>query len=213
MTTARQIITSALTTGLNRLSAGETLDDDLAALCLSALNDVVDSINGAGGMLWRQVATTQTVSGSSAALSLWGLAPGATISVITTPDQWPVNPSTFEAIQTLTPSSGTPTIYAHAGDTLHFYPAPTSVAITVASKEAASEFADLDTDYSMPDGWRSGLAALLAEEVAVPVLGDLPGSVARKAAAARRRLMAKVEPAILNPGSGGDVGAAFFRGA
>lgn len=213
MTTARQIITTALTTGLNRLSAGETLDADLAALCLSALNDVVDSINGTGGLLWRQVATTQTVGGSSALLSLWGLAPGATITVITTPDKWPVSPTTFEALQTLTPASGTPTIYAHAGDSLHFYPTPSSVAITVASKESASEFADLDTDYSMPDGWRSGLAALLAEEVAVPVLGDLSAGVVRKAAAARRRLMAKVEPAILNPGSGDHISAAFFRGA
>ena len=109
MTTARKIITNALTTSLNRLSAGETLDADLAALCLSALNDVVDGINGAGGLLWRQVATTQTVSGSSALLSLWGLAPGATITAVTTPDKWPVSPSTFEAIQTLAPSSGMPT--------------------------------------------------------------------------------------------------------
>ena len=213
MTTARQIITTALTTGLNRLSAGETLDADLAALCLTALNDVVDGINGTGGLLWRQVGSTQTVSGSSALLSLWGLSPGATITVVTTPDKWPVSPSTFEAIQTLTASSGTPTIYAHAGDSLHFYPAPTSIAITVATKEAASDFADLDTEYSMPDGWRSGLAALLAEEVAVPVLGNLSAGIVRKASAARRRLMAKVEPAILNPGIGGDAGAALFRGA
>lgn len=211
MTTARQIITSALTTGLNRLSAGETLDDDLARLCLDGLNDVVDSINGYGGMLWKQSATTQTVTGSSALLSLWGLTPGANITVVTTPDDWPVNETTFEALQTLTPESGTPTIYANAGNALHFYPVPSSVAITVATKEPASSFADLDTEYSMPDGWRSGLAALLAETVAVQVVGDLPGTVARKASAARRRMLKPI-PAIINPGPGGDVGAAFFRG-
>lgn len=212
MTTARQIITSALTTGLNRLSAGETLDDDLAALCLSALNDVVDSINGSSGVLWKQTATTQTVSGSSVLLSVWGIDPGAPISLVTA-SGWPVNPTTFEAFQSITAASvGTPTVYAHAGDKLYFWPAASGSSITITRKEPASDFADLNTDYSMPDGWRSGLAALLAEKVARPVLGGIPADVARDAASARRRMSARVEPAILNPGLGGDV-ATLFRGA
>lgn len=212
MTTARQIITSALTTGLNRLSAGETLDPDLAALCLSALNDVVDGINGSGGMLWRQTASTQTVTGSSALLSLWGLAPGASITLVTHAG-WPINLTTYEALQSIVaPSSGTPTLYALSGLSMHFNPSPVGLPITVTSKEAASDFTDIDTDYTMPKGWRSGLAALLAEEVAEQVVGQLPVSVARKASAARRRMLAaRVEPAILNPGAG-DALSAFLRG-
>ena len=211
MTTARQIITSALTTGLNRLSAGETLDSDLAAVCLSALNDVVDALNGSGGLLWKQAATTQAVTGSAVLLSVWGLDPGATISLVTQ-NNWPVNPTTYEALQTLVPQAGTPTLYASDGLSLHFYPAPVSLPVTVLTKESAAEFADLDTDYTMPAGWRSGLAALLAEEVAEQVVGSLSAVVARKASAARRRLSAKVEPAIINPGVGGDTLSAFFRG-
>lgn len=212
MTTARQIITSALTTGLNRLSAGETLDDDLAALCLSALNEVVDEINGAAGSLWKQSATTQTVSGASVLLSVWGLEPGAPISLVMAAD-WPVSPTTFEAFQSIAgASTGTPTVYAHAGDALHFWPAPNSLPITVTRKDPASDFADLNTDYAMPDGWRSCLAALLAEKVARPVVGGLPPDVARSASAALRRMLARVEPAILNPGVGGDV-ETMFRGA
>lgn len=213
MTTARQIITSALTTGLNRLSAGETLDDDLAALCLSALNDVVDAINGSTGMLWKQTASTQTVSGPSALLSAWGIEPGASIALVMAPD-WPVSPTTFEAFQSITtPSTGTPNVYAISGDRMHFWPAPVSVAITITRKEPASEFADLDTDYAMPAGWRSGLAALLAEKVARPVVGVLPADVARDAAAARRKMLAaRVEPAILNPGTGGGAEALFRAG-
>ena len=129
MTTARQIITSALTTGLNRLSAGEALDADLAALCLSALNDVLDDINGSHGVLWKQ------------------------------------------------------------------------------------PFTDLDTNYTMGDGWRTILAALLAQKVARAVVGGVPPDVAHEAAAARRRLLTRISPAIINPGPGGDAMSEFFRGA
>lgn len=211
MTTARQIITSALTTGLNRLSAGETLEPDLAAQCLSALNDVVDGINGAGGMLWKQTASTQTITGSSALLSLWGLTPGASITLVTHAG-WPVNPTTYEAFQSIViGSTGVPTVYALSGLSMHFYPAPVALPITVTSKEAAEDFSDLDTDYVMPKGWRSGLASLLAEKVAEQVVGQLPVSVAREASAARRRMLS-IEPAIINPGLGGDALSAFFRG-
>jgi hypothetical protein len=48
MTTARQIITDALTFHLNRLSPGETLEADTAAVCLSAINAFVDDWNTDG---------------------------------------------------------------------------------------------------------------------------------------------------------------------
>lgn len=48
MTTARQIITDALTFHLNRLSPGETLEADTAAVCMSALNAFVDDWNTDG---------------------------------------------------------------------------------------------------------------------------------------------------------------------
>lgn len=48
MTTARQIITDALTFHLNRLSPGETLEADTADVCLSALNAFIDDWNTDG---------------------------------------------------------------------------------------------------------------------------------------------------------------------
>ena len=69
MTTARQIISDALTFGLNRLSPGETLDSDLAGVCLSALNSVADEVNGSKSFLFREILTVSgTISVVSAAL-------------------------------------------------------------------------------------------------------------------------------------------------
>lgn len=215
MTTARQIITDALTFGLNRLSAGEALDADLAGLCLSGLNSLVDEINGDGGRLWKKVATTETVSGASEPLATWGLPPGAVISLVTHAESGldtPIDPTTYDAYQSIPDKSisGGPTIWASDGLSLWFYPTPAALDITVICNAEVSQFEDIDTDYTMPNGWRSGLADMLAERVAFPVIGDVPAGVARNAATARRRLVAKVEPAILNPGSGS--GYRIFEG-
>ena len=53
MPTARAILQSALTLRLNRLSPGETMDPDVAALGLVALNEIADEWSGGDFLLWR----------------------------------------------------------------------------------------------------------------------------------------------------------------
>ena len=81
MTTARQIIAGALTHHLNRLSPGETLDADLAGMCLSALNEIADEWNGAGSFLWRDALYSAVVTGATATLGVTftGIDPGDNI--------------------------------------------------------------------------------------------------------------------------------------
>ena len=57
MPNARSIINGALTFGLNRLSPGETLNPDDAAVCLNALNHIADELNGSKAFLFREILT------------------------------------------------------------------------------------------------------------------------------------------------------------
>ena len=51
-----------------------------------------------------------------------------------------------------------------------------------------ADFADLDTDYTMPKGYKSAFGALLAEKMAPTMVGGVSPAVAAAARAARLRL-------------------------
>ena len=70
MTTARQIISGALSFHLNRLSPGETLDADLATLCIDALNDIADEWSGSNHFLWREALYSAVVTGQTATIGV-----------------------------------------------------------------------------------------------------------------------------------------------
>lgn len=207
MTTARTIISGALRFGLNRLSPGETLDADTADVCLEALNSIVDEINGHKAMLWREVLTAGTVTAATGTLgTTWAtLAPGAQILGATYSDGTQdivIQPLTMQqyheqvAIKTL--AGQDIHYYAHDGAaTVYFYPVPTSRSVTLRTMAAASAFADLDTDYTMPAGYRAAFEALLAERMAPTMVGDVPATVARRARAARMALLGFAKPAII----------------
>ena len=127
MTKAREIIGDALTFRLNKLSPGETLDQDTARVCLDALNSVVDEING-------KMVTRRT-------------------------------------------------------------------------RQVVTAFATLDASYNMPPGYRSALSDLLAERLALPMVGRVPAEVQRAAAAARVRMAVQtMAPAIIHSSaSSGDI--------
>lgn len=207
MTTARQIITDALTFGLNRLSPGETLDSDLADVCLSGLNSVADELNGSKSFLFREILTVSgTISSTTALLGTdWtGIVAGDKILGMTvrqgtdidTPVD-PINMGQYQDIPVKT-TTGTPAVFAHDGQaTVYFYPVPTGHVFTIRTAQVVSDFADLDTDYTMPKGYRSGLAAMLADKLA-PSLGAVSPMVIAMAKAARLRLGAQaINPAIL----------------
>jgi hypothetical protein len=103
-------------------------------------------------------------------------------------------------------TAGQPQYWAHDGQsTVYFYPAPSSQSVTLRTLAAVSDFADLDTDYTMPTGYLSALQAMLAERMAPTVLGDIPQAVARSARAARLRLKMGIEPEIVYGSRTGNV--------
>lgn len=212
MTTARTIITDALTVGLNKLSPGETLDADVAAVCLSTLGLIVDEINAVGNLLWREATYDSTaISAVSGTLGVdWPtLAPGinilgATVRYSASPnldvEMDPLTVAQYSAIAIKT-VGGIPTMYCYDGyETVYLYPKPsTARVVTLRARQQATAFADLDTDYGMPNGFRSYFAALLAERMAPSLLGtDLSPGAQRWVMAAKQRTASQtLQPAII----------------
>lgn len=208
MTTARSIVEGALTFGLNRLSPGETLDADTAAVCLTALNHVADAMNGGGSFLFREILTTSTaLSAAFATLGTeWAsLSPGVKILGATYNDgtqdnpMWELSYAQYQNIADKTTASE-PSNWSYDGYArVYFYPVPGGETVTLRTMQTVSDFADLDTDYGMPKGYKAWLSALLAEKMALPLVGNVPRSVTIEAGMARMALAAKnAGPAILN---------------
>ena len=208
MTTARSIITGALTFGLNRLSPGETLDADVGAVCLNALNHIADELNGSKSFLFREVLTASSpITGASAALGVaWpSLAPGDEIAGATVQysagHDVPLDPMTMAqyADIAIKATASLPRYYAHDGlATVYFYPACAGQTVTLRTRQVVSDFADLDSDYSMPKGYKAALSALLAEKMAPTMLGGVSAPVAAAAQKARNQLAQQsVSPAII----------------
>ena len=224
MTTAREVITDALTFGLNRLSPGETLDADVGAVCLAALNNISDRMTGSGGMLFREVLTESTALTAATATigAQWvGLVPGVRILGATVKlsgqtleyDIALVNLDDYQGISIKTIKSIPDRIAYDGLSTIYIYPVPNGEKITLRTNEVAASFADLDTVYVMPPGCRSAIADMLAEKMAPSLLGAISPAVAAAASSARMRLeAANILPAII--GANGNPGrlASFLRG-
>lgn len=203
---ARDIIRDALTFHLNRLSPGETEDADTFGTCLNALNSIVDELNGGKSVLFREILSSAAVTGSGTLGTTWtGLSPGdeilgATVQYSAGQDVplWPMTMEQYQAIP-IKGTGGLPIYFAHDGlATIYFYPVPSGQSVTLRTRQVVSDFADLDTDYSAPKGYRSGLAALLAEKVAGVMVGGITPAIASAAATARARLAAQaVNPGII----------------
>lgn len=212
MPTARQIITSALTYHLNRLSPGETLDADLSAMCMTALNDIADEWSGSGTFLFRDILESATLTGITATLGtdFPSITPGQEIQGATYNNgagDFPIEELTMqqyhEQVRIKTLQGGLPRYYACDGlATLYFYPSLSGQTVKLRAHQSIAEFADLDTEYTMPQGYRSGLAAVLAERVAPAVVGAVPPSVAKASNSARQRLGSQSSaPAIISGGA------------
>lgn len=213
MTTARQIITSTLSLRLNRLSAGESLDDDTAALCLFALNEVVEELNGGQWGLWREILTQSNggVTGVSGTIgTTWpGLTPCCEILGATRTFnglEVPLSHLTMQQYHEMIPiksAAGLTEAFAYDGQaTVYLYRAASGQVITLRTKQLASEFADLDTDYTLPNGFQPWLSALVALKVAPPLIGGSNAAIERAAAAAKLAIQAAMSrPAIINGGS------------
>jgi hypothetical protein len=205
MTTARQIIDGALRFGLNRLSPGETLDADTANACLVGLNDVADQFNG-GRFLFREILTAATVTGNGTLGTTWPtLSPGThVLGAFYAPNDQPIDPITLTQYSVIPDkaATGLPQVLCWDGyAAVYFYPQPVALSITLRTMQHVVDFADLDTDYGMPKGYKSSLSDLLAERMAPSLVGDVSARVVRNAANARARLDAQTaNPAIINGG-------------
>lgn len=224
MTRARTIIRDALTFGLNRLSPGEQEDADLFGRCLDALNYILDKWNGGKALLWREFLTDSSpITGVSGTLGVtWaGLVPGDEIlgaSVRYAPglDQ-PMSPLTmgqYQSINLKALQGAFPQQYAPDGAaTVYLYPAAAGHVITLRTKQAATLFTDLDTDYSMPQGYSSALTDQLAEVMAPTLNPQMLATAAAKAAGSRRRIGAQaISPEIISVATSPGRLAAFLAG-
>ena len=223
MTTARQIITGALTLHINRLSPGEALDADLAATALSALNFIADEINGSKSFLYREIFTTSgAIVGTSAVLGVdWlGIKSGdqilgATVRYTAGVDQpiAPISMDQYSAIPIKTVGT-IPQQYAHDGAArVYLFPAATGQTITIRTLQVVEDFADLDTEYEMPRGYMSSFSALLAEKLAPTMLGGVTADIAKAARSARNRIGGQAaNPAIISSGSSDGRLGSFLAG-
>jgi hypothetical protein len=209
MTKAIDIITDAMSFGLNRLSPGETLDADTANVCLQALNSIVDEINGLESFLFKeQLIQSIPITGTVASLGVaWPtVTPGSKILSATVQYQvgldYPLESLTMDqySVIPLKNVSVFPRYYAYDGySNLFLYPAAAGQTITLRVHQFFSQFADLLTDYGMPAGFRSAFADLLAKKMAKVLLGSTTPDIEIAAAAAKRRVAAQtVSPAIIN---------------
>lgn len=224
MTTAREVITDALTFGLNRLSPGETLDADVGAVCLSALNNIADRMTGSGGMLFREVLTESTALTAATAMIgvQWAtLVPGvnilgATVKLAGQTLEYAIAVVTMEQYQgiSIKTIASIPDRIAYDGiSSVYIYPVPNGEKITLRTHQPAASFIDLDTVYVMPPGCRSAIADMLAEKMAPSLLGAITPAVAAAAASARMRLeAANIMPAIIDAGGNPGRLASFLRG-
>lgn len=206
MTTARTIIEDTLSFSLNRLSPGETLDADTAAVCLRALNNIVDSTNGAKSGLFREILTAGTVTSATGTLgTTWAaLAPGDQIlgaSYNNGSIDIGLGKLTMAQYQALPDKAqaGDPVNIAYDGAaTVFFYPVPSSRVVTLRTRAVFQDFAALDTDYSMPKGYRAAFASLLAEKLA-PQMGGLTPAILIAASGARMMMTAQsLQPAVID---------------
>lgn len=212
MTKAREIISGALRFGLNRLSPGEQEDADLFNACLDGLNSIVDAMNGSKTMLWRETLVAgSALTGMSGTLGgTWAsVAPGSQVLGASYSDgaqDVGISQITVEQYHAIPQKSqaGDPQYFAPDGGALiYFWPAPVARVITLRTMSAASDFADLDTDYVMPAGYKSALQDMLADKMAPSLLGAVPPDVARSARAAKTRLMQGAKPAIIGQSTPG----------
>ena len=203
MATANAIIRAALGK-LGIVSPGESVKPNDAADCLLELNRLVDA--------WRlerlfAYATVTTDAAVAADVTSRTIGPTGQIVVTARPERfeagcyytaggvdYPLEPITeAEYTAILTKQIETlGTVWftynpALPNGTLRFWPAFASAAtLHLVTQQHFTAFANLTTDYGLPAGAERALMFTLAEEVAANFEREIPPTVARNAANARR---------------------------
>jgi hypothetical protein len=203
MTTARTIITLMLES-MNKLSPGEVLDPELAAVCLRRLNAIADDWSAGRDMTPQDMISSGAVNGSSLTL---GVAPFAAIAsgeeiIAAQADGLPMRMITMQQYNDikLKTQAGRPEVWVWDGlATVYLYPAATDNTINLLTRAPFASFVDLDTSYTLPSGYQGAFAASLAVAMAPALLGGVtPGlQLAEKKALFNVR-NTNVRPAIVS---------------
>jgi hypothetical protein len=186
----------------NRLSPGEVLSADDSEFGFDRLNLLVDELSGQASFLYREILTTATQTGHiTLGVGAWAsIAPGEDI-VGGACDNLPMDPITIqkysEQYRPLT-TTGRPLVFAPDGmDMVYMWPVPAGQSVTLQTRSTVSQFADLTTDYTAPDGWRNALGASLAVRIAPNILGQIPAGLLRAEKVAMG-VVDKPKPAIVD---------------
>ena len=197
---ALEIITAAYES-CNRLSPGETLSADDAAFGLRRLNLLVDEMSAVNGFLFKNTLTSAVQTGHiTLGSGAWSaINPGDEI-VSATANNLAISPISLKQFNELYQPdiTGMPSVWAQDGfNTVRIWPVPAGHTIKLQTRSGASEFADYETDYITPDGYKSALSAALAVRIAPSVMANIPASLL----SAERKAMGainKYDPMILN---------------
>ena len=180
MTTATQIINEALG-HLGILSAGETANADDAETCRAILNTLVDAWNLPSLTHYTSTDGSATLTGGSTSLTI---GPGQSINVTrpvriergsyVTADgvDYPmdqIDEAEYNDIRIKTLGGHVPRVFFYdpgaSTGTIRYYPAPgASVVVHHPVLTQFTEFADLTTDYALPQGYKRAFVFNLAIE-------------------------------------------------
>jgi len=202
MPTARTIITVALE-GMNRLSPGETADADLLAIALRQLNNIADQWSAGRAYLFKDAFVSGAVTGASLTLAAGSFAaiPLGRAIIGATADSYAMQPMSMADYRDIydKTSTGTPQYYAHDGAaTVYLYPVAAGETILIHANVELSQFADLDTNYTMPSGYQAGFAAALAVALAPALLGNVTAALLTSERRATHGIVgSNMRPAIL----------------
>lgn len=219
MTTATEIIVDAYER-LNRLSPGEQLSADDAAFGLRRLNSLVDELSTQNLFLYRSVITSAAQTGDIVlGLGDWAaIQPGDEVVSATCNNSTlaPITVAQYMALYRPVPV-GFPCYYSADGlGAVSLYPLPSGQTVSLQTRTGVAEFADHETEYTLPRGWKAALGAALAVRLAPVLLGTVPAPLIR----AEKKAMDGVQnyiPAIVNAvaayersGASGGLGAVLY---
>lgn len=213
MTTARTIITLALE-GMNKLAPGDTADADVAAICLRRLNVIADDWSVGRDMAPQDQIVSGSVTGASLTLAAGSFAAIQVGSDIISmqADGYPMVPITMQQYNNIPDKtqSGCPEVWVCDGlATVFLYPAASANTIGILTRKPFTQFADLDTDYSMPSGYKGAFAASLSVALAPTLLGGIPPALLQAEKKALFNVAnSNVRPAIVSSNPLGRCGAA-----
>lgn len=205
---------------MNKLSPGETLDADVAAVLLRRLNSIADSWSSGRDMMFRDVLTSGTATGTSISLTTGAFAAiGAGQEILQIQaDGYPTEPVTIQQYNNifLKTQPGRPQVWVSDGlETVYLYPAAVGNTLSILTRQAFSSFADLDTVYTMPSGYEGAFAASLAVAAAPALVGKVtPDLMAAKREAMQNIANGTVRPAInsANPLARRNFGGTILQG-